>query len=584
MDIGKKTKKIVLAVLVIALLLVAIQFIIQAPGLEQLPVEWEEVTGLTVKAPEPIIENLTQKQIQEPSISEAEEAPPPKEIILPPEEGDELPPKESAPPNPCSFWGRAWINFTNITSGDIIRAYDPQNVLCGSWTHPGGAYPDGFYGFLSCVGDDLGTPGDEGAIAGDLINFTINGNQATVIGGNATWVSGASREVNLSSIPVVDNPPTTNLVSPLNGNITTDTNNISFTCNVTDDNGLVNITFYWNYSGSWQQNGTVTISGTSNQTTFTRTNLNNGTILWNCLAYDNADQPDWADTNWTITISYSPPADNPPYWSNNQTNIVVTYSPTTQNYFNITWQDDDAVSSVWFESNYSGTPYNYSMNHLGSDVYNYSLILAAGTYYWQSHANDTAGQWNSSDIWSFIIGKATTILTLTATPSWNETYGTSTTVNCTANNAEVTPQLYLDGNPIAIPYTTTHAAGTYNYTCNTSATQNYTADSTSNNLTINKAATYVNLSLNGAEANATITYPNTITAVYSTNILTAVMYRNSSDVSGENNTPIVLAVGTYNYTFINPGNANYTGSSKTFFVTVQKNTSTCSLTFDPTSP
>jgi hypothetical protein len=90
--------------------------------------------------------------------------------------------------------------------------------------------------------------------------------------------------------------------------------------------------------------------------------------------------------------------------------------------------------------------------------------------------------------------------------------------------------------------------------------------------------------LNGNENNLAVTYPAPVTAAFSTNILSAAMYRNGSNVSSENNTPVTLSAGYYNYTVINPGNQNYSLSSKTFFAAVQQNTSTCSLTINPASP
>ena len=70
---------------------------------------------------------------------------------------------------------------------------------------------------------------------------------------------------------IADEPPITNLVGPTNNSIDTD-GNISFTCNTTDDYQLSNITFYWDYFGGWQANETVSINGTSDQVTFTKTN------------------------------------------------------------------------------------------------------------------------------------------------------------------------------------------------------------------------------------------------------------------------------------------------------------------------
>ncbi|MBW2982219.1 hypothetical protein KY343_05040 [Candidatus Woesearchaeota archaeon] len=284
--------------------------------------------------------------------------------------------------------------------------------------------------------------------------------------------------------------------------------NITFNCSAADNLGLDNISLYITNStnSSFSLNQSASLTGTSDSAQWIL-ELGVGNYTWNCLAYDSSGNFDWGDNNRSIKLNYTIIIDNPPYWSNNQSNIAAAYSPITQSYFNITWQDDHGISNVWFESNYSGAPANYSMNLINGNstngTYNYSSILPAGTHYWRSHANDTNNQFNQTDNWTF---------------------------------------------------------------------------------TINKAGTTVNLSLNGVENNLTITYPQTITAVYSTNILTAAMYRNGSDVSLENNTPITLAAGYYNYTAINPGNQNYSSSSKTFFATVNKNTSTCSLIINPASP
>ena len=62
---------------------------------------------------------------------------------------------------------------------------------------------------------------------------------------------------------------------------------------------------------------------------------------------------------------------------------------------------------------------------------------------WDYVCNSTATQnyTSASNSSSFTIDKAATVLTLDATPSWTETYGTATTINCTADNGEVSPQL-----------------------------------------------------------------------------------------------------------------------------------------------
>lgn len=99
---------------------------------------------------------------------------------------------------------------------------------------------------------------------------------------------------------------------------------------------------------------------------------------------------------------YSQPA----YWSINETNIQKTYSPVIESEFNITWQDDLNINQVFFESNFSGLPQNYSMNNILTDIFNYSFIFPAGYFYWISWGRDSAGQWNSTDTWDFSIDKA----------------------------------------------------------------------------------------------------------------------------------------------------------------------------------
>jgi len=106
-----------------------------------------------------------------------------------------------------------------------------------------------------------------------------------------------------------------------------------------------------------------------------------------------------------------------PQWYKNESKIVGTYSPTGKSYFNVSWNDTVGVSTVWLESNYSGSKDNYSMTRLSGDansgLYNYSNVLPAGTYYWKSHANDTKNQWNMSNESIFTIARASPGITLT---------------------------------------------------------------------------------------------------------------------------------------------------------------------------
>lgn len=207
---------------------------------------------------------------------------------------------------------------------------------------------------------------------------------------------------------------------------------------------------------------------------------------WTCLNYIIGSGSD-VDMycSGTFNVSRLQDFDDPPLWSNNQSTIVATYSPTTLSTFNITWTDDVAVKTVFFESNYTGTSVNYTMNNIGGNIYNYSSILPAGTYYWKSHANDTTGQFNSTDKWAFTIAKASSILNLTLNgteSNINLDDGDTIDLNCStiSGDATTTLELYNNGTLIntgtsPLGNTTTFSGvGTFNITCYYTSSQNYT--------------------------------------------------------------------------------------------------------------
>lgn len=115
-------------------------------------------------------------------------------------------------------------------------------------------------------------------------------------------------EKRIITINVIDDSPILSLISPSDDNIST-TGNILFNCSATDDFDLDNITLYYNISGTWQQNETKTLTGTSDYRTFTINNIPHETFfIWNCLAYDNTSQSDWGDSNYTVRVDITVPS------------------------------------------------------------------------------------------------------------------------------------------------------------------------------------------------------------------------------------------------------------------------------------
>jgi len=101
------------------------------------------------------------------------------------------------PSLPTEFYGRIRYYNTNASAGGVIKAYDSSGTLCGSFT----IVNEGFYGTLTCKGDDPETPGDEGATAGENISFQYLSGYTTPMG-NTTWGYGMFQYVNLT-YPVV---------------------------------------------------------------------------------------------------------------------------------------------------------------------------------------------------------------------------------------------------------------------------------------------------------------------------------------------------------------------------------------------
>ena len=109
------------------------------------------------------------------------------------------------------FYGSATFRGRQVESGDEIKAYDPNNVLCGT------AYEiqNGVYG-VHVRGDDPDTQGvDEGAVNGDPITFKINNETAYVVSGSNIWsYPGSAIQCN---IDVPESPPVADAGGPYPG-------------------------------------------------------------------------------------------------------------------------------------------------------------------------------------------------------------------------------------------------------------------------------------------------------------------------------------------------------------------------------
>jgi hypothetical protein len=124
-----------------------------------------------------------------------------------------LPVLAGAQPVPTAEWVNFWS--TSATSagvpappGAVVRAYDPDGVLCGEFV----VTAAGSYGLMAVYRDDPFTPGiDEGAEPGELIRFTIDGDAAVTRGPDAPmW--GANGQIKRIDIDVPESPTGVGLV------------------------------------------------------------------------------------------------------------------------------------------------------------------------------------------------------------------------------------------------------------------------------------------------------------------------------------------------------------------------------------
>lgn len=309
--------------------------------------------------------------------------------------------------------------------------------------------------------------------------------------------------------------------------------------------------------------------------TWSNSSITEGTIVGWRIYYNDTS----GNENVTDIQTFLVRTNKAPQWSNNQSDTVSQYNPNQKSYFNITWTDDIEVSTVYLELNQT----NYTMtNSFGGNIYNYSIILPTGTFYWKSYAidSDVSSKQNVSDAWLFTIDKNTT---RTADVLFDQSspivYGTELNVSCSddgipGNDGSWT-LLRNSTNVTSSEYDVLfiHPGGIWNFTCHLSDGSNYTASSKEEAFTINKGTSLCNVSFNTSgnvywDQDLTVNYTTLLNVSGNcTSPLTSNLYEDDISVSN----PLQdknLSIGQWKYTVNNSGNENYTSSNATFFVTI----------------
>ena len=472
-----------------------------------------------------------------------------------------------------TWYAKVWFNITSDITPPAITFVSPTDcntTITNNWT------------FVNVTLNE--TP--------DWIRLEWNGSNETMSGSGQNWYKNMTSLangnytfkvwandsmgnmghssvcwVNISYTPPDTTPPIVHLVNPVNQTMTSNLLQ-TFTCNITDDSAISNLTlFIWNSTEGNIYTNTKSLSGTSNQTSWSYSLPYDDVFKWNCKGYDNSGNNNWSkEDNYTITLDTASPTINfvPPTTSSgnhSQSYILcnvtasdahldtiiinlynssgLKYSHTCSSspcYYNFSGLPDgtyylnssandslshtnstptreihlDTTSPAWDQTPQNqtityGQSFSYDLNASdpsGIDIYwvndtsNFAMngstgelknntLLAAGLYWLNISVNDTFGNILSSIIFVNVT-QGVTGLTLSSSPSWSVTYPSQTNVSCVANNSEVTVHLYRNGSSVSNPDVQTLGVGHYQYTCNTSGSQNYSSASVTDELNISR--------------------------------------------------------------------------------------------------
>ncbi|MBN2566460.1 hypothetical protein JXB02_00045 [Candidatus Woesearchaeota archaeon] len=124
----------------------------------------------------------------------------------------------------------------------------------------------------------------------------------------------------------------------------------------------------------------------------------------------------WGNVNGTGSTGFSVNDATAPTWSGISARPAsgVTYAPGASYQFNASWMDMYLLGTVWVEHNFTGALDTYAVSGNASDEYYYDYNdLAAGSYIWRMHANDSSGNVNSTPPTAYLVMRRTPLINLT---------------------------------------------------------------------------------------------------------------------------------------------------------------------------
>ncbi len=345
-----------------------------------------------------------------------------------------------------------------------------------------------------------------------------------------------------------------------------------------DETALAGYIFSFdNGTGTFINDSFVGMTGTTNHSNVTKfvNETVGSTIRWIVYANDSASQLNVSDTY--IYTTTAPPDTQPPVFTTIPPPASIDYLVELGVLFVAT---DNVALDIW-----SVNDSLFIINSTG--FLSNNSILSGGFYLLNVSINDTSGNVNST-LYNVTVNAISPGISFVLTPSNSETYGVETTATGSGCPSQLTCTLHRDSITVSNPEVATLGVTTYNYTFNTTGNVNYTSQSVSDILTVTQATptgTLVNNTLRdltyNAPFNTTFTESNTVDGD-----VTYLIFRDSVDVTSEDNVDVELAVGTYNYTLNTTGGTNFTAVNAldTFLVTISQNSGACDVLFNETSP
>jgi hypothetical protein len=309
----------------------------------------------------------------------------------------------------------------------------------------------------------------------------------------------------------------------------------------------------------------------------------------------------YTDNSTLETIYVTVEDTTSPQYSDNSTNNTEAGLLTE---FSLKWTDNNDLSGYIFSlDNCTETLYNFSWTTMTSKTNwsNYSTVInesSGCTIVWKIYANDSSGNWNASENFSFMTDD-------TVIPTWsnNQTqlvlvytpdYYSNFSIDWNDNSGSVSAYLEHNFSGTLQNESVGGSYPTFTYNSSVLAVGDYqfrfvANDSTGNdNVTDTQYFTIVkaNYSLeleNNISWSGTYPVSSNTTGYGCPGQITCTLYRNDTNVNSGSPVSdlIVLGAGTYNYTYNSSSNANYSVNSTTQLLTISQGVLDLSVNVSP---